>query len=96
MQRVVMGILATMLVASLVLAVAAFALPTPAAAAPVEPMGCPRYWCYWPIFYGCHTCGACLEEVKQTCCQDDYCAGMETICWPKEWCQWCCEQPPWG
>jgi len=45
MQKAVMGILITMFVASLVLAVAAFVLPTPAAAGPVAPYGCPRYWC---------------------------------------------------
>jgi hypothetical protein len=87
MQKAVMGILITMFVASLVLAVAAFVLPTPAAAGPVAPYGCPRYWCdSYTIYYGCGSCGPCCEKWESVyyCCQNDYCAGMPTYCWVKD------------
>ncbi len=92
MQKVLLGTLAVMLVASLLLVVAAFALPTPALAAGEgpEPDGCPRTW-YENWYYGC---GSCLsgygEYVEHYWCQDDPCAGIEPRCWLLGYECWLC------
>lgn len=90
MHKVVLGALAAMMVASLLLAVVAFTLPMPVQAAGPQPDGCPQGW------YEVHTapCGTCPNNQRffwWEFCQEDVCAGVPKQC---STCYWC--NPPSG
>jgi hypothetical protein len=76
MQKVIMGILATMLVASLVLAVASFVWPAPVHA---DFCWCATYHCFWvsPFERCCYKYWRCCDVWGQ--CKwgfyCDYCCG---------------------
>ena len=73
MQRVVMGVLAVMLVASFLLTVISLVAATTAKAAPPQPdYQCPS--CWWPWYTVCENCCGAGDEgdlQKQRCADND-------------------------
>jgi hypothetical protein len=72
-QRAVMGILAAMFVASLVLAVASFVWPAPVSA---------EHYCFWRVFKSCN--GDCMCMECYVCCDAYHCWIVDC---PSAW--WC-------